>query len=445
MEQIPHYIRTASQFMATGIWRIRLRDQPMGRGFLIRYVRMVLLAFRGFDENRCSLRASALTYYTLLSIVPIAAMAFGIAKGFGFESVLEEELMKAFPNQEEAVAAIIKFARNMLDNTKGGVITGIGIAVLFWTVVKVLGNIESSFNDIWGIKTMRSFGRKFGDYLSVMLIAPVLMIVSSGITVAISSQVGELAERSKFFEILQILVESGLKFVPYFLIWILFSFMYVFMPNQKVKLSSGVVAGVIAGTIYQLLQWGYIYLQVGVANYGAIYGSFAALPLFLVWLQTSWLIVLLGAEISFAHQNVETYEFEPDCMNASQWFRRLMALRIMQLIVHRFVKGETPQTAGEIAHTLGIPIRLVRELIFEMTESQILSEVRQGPGRESGYQPGVDPEGLTLHRVMERLDHRGTEEIPLIHTQEIDRLTASLREFEQVIEKSKSNLRLKEL
>jgi membrane protein len=438
-------IQAAFHFLAVGIWRIRLREQPLARGMLIKHARMLILAIRGFDEDKCQLRASALTYYTLLSIVPIAAMAFGIAKGFGFEKVLERELLNGFPNHTEVIEQVIEFSRNMLDDTRGGLITGIGIAVLLWTVIKVLGNIEKSFNDIWGIKSHRSLGRRFGDYLSVVLVAPILILLSSGITVFINTQIDVLSERNDLFAAAGAMIRFGLKFVPYFLIWSLFSFMYVFMPNQKVRLLSGVIAGIIAGTIYQLTQFAYIYSQVGVSKYGAIYGSFAALPLFLLWLQISWLIVLFGAEISFAHQNVDTYEFEPDCAEASPAFRKLLALRLVQLAVARFAGGETPLAADELAHRMGVPIRLTRELLHELVEARILSEVRDGEGRESAYQPGLDPENLTIHGILDRLDHRGSEAIPVTHTPEIDRLSEALRALGEAVKDSPQNLRLRDL
>jgi membrane protein len=438
-------IQAAIHFLGVGIWRIRLREQPRARGILIKNARMLLLAIRGFDEDKCQLRASALTFYTLLSIVPIAAMAFGIAKGFGFEKVLERELLNGFPNHTEVIEQIIEFSRNMLDNTRGGVITGIGIVVLLWTVIKVLGNIEKSFNDIWGIKSDRSLGRKFGDYLSVVLIAPILVLLSSGITVFINTQVDVLSERNDLLAAAGAVVRFGLKFVPYLLIWALFSFIYIFIPNQKVRLSSGIIAGIIAGTIYQLTQWAYILSQVGVSKYGAIYGSFAALPLFLFWLQISWLIVLFGAEISFAHQNVDTYEFEPDCASASPAFRKMLGLRLVQLTVERFVSGEPPLTAEALAHDMGVPIRLTRDLIFELVEARIITEVHDKEEREPAYQPGMDPEKLTVHEILDRLDHRGSEEIPVSHSPQLDQIAETLRELGTAMKNSPRNVGLKDL
>ncbi|MCK5393541.1 MAG: YihY/virulence factor BrkB family protein, partial [Candidatus Omnitrophica bacterium] len=175
-------------FLTKDIWRIKLRDLPRSRSFFIKQLRIIILALREFAEDKCQLRASALTFYSLLSIVPVVAMAFGIAKGFGFEKVLEKQLLSKVSGQEQVLTQIFDFAKTLLENTKGGLVAGIGVVVLFWTVIKVLTNIERSFNDIWGIKKTRPLGRKFSDYLSVMVICPILLIVSSSITVFITTQ-----------------------------------------------------------------------------------------------------------------------------------------------------------------------------------------------------------------------------------------------------------------
>lgn len=432
-------------FIKTDIWRIRLSDLPRAKSFLIKQLRIVILSLRGFDEDKCQLKASALTFYSLLSIVPVAAMAFGIAKGFGFEKALEKQLLEKLQGQEEVVTRIINFAHSLLETTKGGVIAGAGIALLFWTVIKVLGNIESSFNDIWGIKKSRSLARKFSDYLSIMLICPFLLIMSSSITVLITSQVKLVTQKIVLLGAVSPIIFLILKLLPYCVIWILFTFVYIFMPNTKVNFKSGILAGIVAGTIYQVVQWAYISLQIGVAKYGAIYGSFAALPLFLIWLQVSWLIVLFGAEISFAHQNVETYEFEPDCLRASYSFKKLLALRIVQLCVKNFSEGKRPWTATQISHALEIPIRLVHQILYELVNSGIISETKQEENKEVAYQPARDIEAFTVKNVIDMLEQRGSDNIPVAQSKELDRLSDCLKTFSDMIEKLPANVSLKDI
>ena len=432
-------------FIQHDIWRMRLRDLSRRKSFLIKQLRIILRALRGFDEDKCQLRASALTFYSLLSVVPVAAMAFGIAKGFGFERLLETQLLGKFPGQQEVILQIIDFAHTLLENTKGGVVAGVGVALLFWTVIKVLGNIERSFNDIWGIKEARKFGRKFSDYLSIMLICPILIIVSSSITVFIATQIRFIMEKISLLGIFSPIISFILKLLPYCMIWVLFTFVYIFMPNTKVNFKSGLLAGIVAGSLYQIIQWVYITFQVGAAKYNAIYGSFAALPLFLVWLQVSWLVLLFGAEISFAHQNVDMYEFEPDSLRANYSFKRLLALEITHLIVKNFSSGGKPFTASGISHRLEIPIRLVRQIIYELTEAGVISEVKTQEYKEMAYQPARDTQSLSIKSTIEALEHRGVDNIPVAQTAELRVLSDSLQNFSSIVEKSPANKLLKDI
>ena len=432
------------QFLKTDIWRIRAKNLPKTKFFLIQQLRIVLVSLRGFAEDKCQLRASALTFYSLLSVVPVVAMAFGIAKGFGFESMLETQLYNRMPGQEEVIAQIIGFANAFLDNTRGGLIAGIGVAVLFWTVIKVLGNIETSFNDIWGIKKARGFGRKFSDYLSIMLICPILLIMSSSATVLVASQITAIIERIEILGAIAPVILLSLKLLPFCVIWVMFTFIYIFMPNTKVKFSSALLGGIIAGTVYQVVQWAYINFQIGASKYGAIYGSFAALPLFLVWLQMSWLIVLFGAEVSFAKQNVETYEFEPDCFKASRSFRRFMALAMTHLCIKHLYREEPAPTAEEISHTLETPIRLTNEILFNLTEAGVLAEVKKDDGFIA-YQPARNIELYTIKNVVKMIDDRGVDDIPVVLTRELSKISDCLKRLEQAIETSEGNLNLKDI
>jgi membrane protein len=445
MDQYLEKISKAEDFIKTDIWRIRLHNLPFARSFLIKQLRILILAVRGFDEDKCSLRASALTFNTLLAIVPVAAMAFGIAKGFGFEKVLEQQLIETFAGQQEVVTRVIDFARSLLENTRGGVIAGIGLILLFWSVVNVLGHIESSFNEIWEIQESRSFGRKFSDYLAIMLISTILLIMSSSVMVFITTQVKLITEKVALLGYFSPLISFVLKFLPYGLIWILFTIIYIIMPNTRVSFKSGLIAGIIAGTIYQLLQWAYIALQIGVARYNAIYGSFAALPLFLIWLHWSWLIVLFGAEISFANQNVSTYEFEPDSKKASPAFRKLLALQITHFLVKNFIKGDKPQTDEQISQKLEIPIRLVHQILYDLVESRVLVNTASDAFVESAYQPGIDPSRLTVKFVLDAMDEKGIDDIPVARNKELNSLTEALKAFSDAIESSPANKLLRDI
>ncbi|HET9916252.1 MAG TPA: YihY/virulence factor BrkB family protein [Candidatus Binatia bacterium] len=435
----------SSRFLKSEIWRLQARKLDRRKLYYINPLRVLLLAIRRFFEDKCELRASALTFYTLLSIVPVVAMAFGVAKGFGLEKILEAQLLSKLEGQPEIADRLIGFARSLLENTKGGAIAGVGVGVLFWSVIKVLGNIEKALNDIWGILRSRTLGRKLADYLSMMLICPVLLIIASSATVIVTTQVTAMVEKLAFLGPAGGVIIFLIKFLPYTVIWFLFSFLYVFMPNTKVQLKSAVWGGILAGTIYQLTQYAYIKFQVGVSSYGAIYGSFAALPLFLAWLQLSWLIVLFGAEVSFAHQNVAAYEFAADCASLSHRFKRTVALFITNHCVKAFIHGKNAPTAEAIAQELEIPIRLVRSTIFELTEARILAEVRHGDLAEIGYQPGCPLDQLTINKILAVLDRHGADTLPLADSPSLDKLREITRKFDEILETAPANLKIQDL
>ncbi|MDX9822574.1 MAG: YihY/virulence factor BrkB family protein, partial [Syntrophales bacterium] len=215
MKTISKIIPKIVVFIKRDVWRIRRTDLPPGKSFFLTLLRVLILSIRGFDEDKCQLRASALTFYSLISIVPVAAMAFGIAKGFGFEKMLESQLRAKLTGHEEIVDNVVQFSHSLLESTKGGLLAGIGVIVLFWAVIKVLGQIEESLNDIWGIKEQRPLGRKFGDYLSLMLICPVLIILSSSVTVFVTTQVTLILEKITILGAFSPIVFFLLKLLPY--------------------------------------------------------------------------------------------------------------------------------------------------------------------------------------------------------------------------------------
>jgi membrane protein len=434
-----------AQFVQTDIWRMRARDLPRSKAIWVKLLRIIILAVRGFEKDHCMFRASALTFYSLLSIVPVLAMAFGLAKGFGFEKTLERQLFERFQGQEEILLKATSFAHSLLENTKGGLIAGIGILLLFWTIIRVLGNIEDSFNHIWGIQKPRGFARKISDYLSAMLVCPVLFIVSSAVTVVIGSQVKTVVERIELLGAVSGLIFFSLKFLPYAVMWILFTFIYMFMPNKRIKVGSGLFAGIVAGTLFQLFQLVYVTFQVGVAKYNAIYGSFAALPLFLVWLQVSWMIVLLGAELSCAHQNVENHEFEPDCAAMSHSQKRLLTLQVVHLLVKEFVGGHKPITADDIADTLQLPACLVQEILENLIASKVVSEICRGHGKQPSFQPAHAIDVLTVKYVIDRIEKHGSDRIPRVESEAHQKIVGCLKAFDDAIDKSPANVLLKKV
>ena len=433
------------QFITTDIWRIESKNTSWSKSFLLRQLRVIILAFRGFKEDKLQLRASALTLYSILAIVPVLAMVFAVAKGFGFDTLLQDQLLTRFPGQQEVLVNAIGFAKTLLAKTRGGLIAGIGIIVLYWAVIKVLGHIEQSFNDIWNVSKARSLWRKFSDYLTIMLICPVLAILSSSATVFIKTQITLIVDRIALLGFFSPLIYVSFKLIPYVLIWLLFTFTYLMMPNTKVRISSGLVAGIVAGTIYQILQMIYINFQFLLSKYNAIYGSFAALPLFLIWLQTSWLIVLFGAEIAFAHQNNETFEFEQVTQQISFSLKKRLALQIMHLLVTNFSKAEKPITVHQISAAIEIPLRLVQTILLDLVDAKIVSETDSDAGEEPMFQPALDINLITIGYVINALECIGTDQLPLPQTRESDTITQAMEKFGEAMETHPENQLLKDI
>jgi len=434
-----------SNYLRNEIWRVRIKEVPRRKSFLLRPLRIFLLAFRSFNEDKCQLRASALTFYSLLSVVPVIALAFAISKGFGLQKNLELLLTNELEGQQEVLKWVIQFANALLANTKGGVIAGFGVLTLLWAVISLLNSVETAFNDIWYLEKGRGFATKLSNYLSLMLICPVLLISSSSLTVFITSQMTLITEKISLLGKISPLIFFLLKLSPYFFIWVLFTFMYIVIPNTRVSFKGGLFGGIIAGTIFQLVQKAYIYFQIGVSQYNAVYGGFAALPLFLAWLQLSWLIVLFGAEISFAVHNEEDYEFETDTKKISYYYKKLLALRIVELCVKNFCQGEKPADIHAFTHALGAPIRLVREILFDLIEARILSEVKQSDESITYYQPAQDVGNLTIKKVLDLLDRKGNGSIPFVKDHELEKILSTLESLDHLVTVSSENIPLKNL
>ncbi len=443
-QKIKNTFIQVKHFVTDEVWSVRLDDYPPRIALLLRYLRVILVSFRRFGEDRVQLRASGLTFYSLLALVPILAMGFGIAKGFGFDKDLEQKLVDNFKGQEEVLNWLISFAHSMLENTKGGLIAGVGLAVLFWSVMKVLGNIESSFNDIWQIKKHRSYVRKFTDYISLMLVAPILIILASSGNVFVATQLSNISANIDLVNLSPFVVFL-MKLFPYMMIWLLFTLLYIIMPNTKVKFTSALIAGILAGTAFQIVQWLYIDLQVGMSRNNAVYGSFAALPLLLIWMQASWLIVLLGAEVSFANQNIDLYELENESLQISPYAHRAYNILLLQRIVQRFIDGKKPLTAQEMAKRMKLPIRLVRMVMADLLAGNLISEVCTENEKVRAYAPAKDIKLYSVKYIAESLDKSGNNRILNKPTEDLKKVLHIQEGFLHAIDQAPDNILVQDL
>ena len=359
------------KFLTYDIWRITEDEVTRTTFSVYNIIKTIYLCINRFTKDRIVNKASALTYSTLLAIVPILAILFAIARGFGFDNLMESQIVNGFGGPTETTEVILQFVNSYLSQTKSGIFIGVGLIMLLWTVLNLINNMEITFNRIWQVKKARSMYRKITDYFSMLLLMPILLVVSGGLSIFMSTMVKNLED----FTLLAPVGKFMVRLIPFVLTWFMFTALYVFMPNTKVKLKHALISGILAGTAHQAFQFLYISSQLWVSRYNAIYGSFAALPMFLLWLQVSWTICLFGAELTYAGQNIRNFSFDKDARNISRRYRDFISILIMSLIAKRFEQDVQPYTAEEISEECQIPIRLTHETLYELQEINLLHEV----------------------------------------------------------------------
>jgi membrane protein len=429
------------EYFREGIWKPKLSDYSGLRRFLFRYLRIFTLAAREFNTDNCSLRASALTFYTLVSLVPIVTMALAIARGFGLDTLLQSHVW-ASPGRETAfIERMLRFADSTLKSMNNGYVAGIGVVVLFWTVTSALSNIEYAFDQIWEVPRPRRLLRKATDYIAMIVVGTVLLLVSLGLGVALQTQVGTLSQNLGIpnFGLVTMYL---LRIVRFLLVWGLFTAGYLIMPNTRVRTTSAIFGGLFGAAIYQFAEWGYLRIQIGAGHQGSGYGGFAALPLFLGWVQVTWMVALFGAELAFSEENVETYGYAPNYTRLSGYARRLLQLRVMHVLVRAFEAGQGPLTSRQISEKVEIPIRLLRRLLLDLTDARIITRTIGADERRASFQPARGADQLTLGYVIDALDAYR----PLTESgRSPDGLPEALRRFHDAVEQSAADIRLADI
>ncbi len=435
-------IATLWKFLTYDIWRITEDEVTRTTFSLYTIIKTIYLCINRFTKDRLINKASALTYSTLLAIVPILAILFAVARGFGFDNLMETQIRMGFGGKNETTETILHFVDTYLSQTKSGVFIGIGLIMLLWTVLNLINNIEATFNRIWQVKKARSMFRKITDYFSMFLLLPLLIVLSSGLTIFMTTILKNMADFALLAPILKFLVQL----IPFALTWFMFTGLYIFMPNTKVKFRHALISGVLAGTAHQTFQFLYISGQLWVSRYNAIYGSFAALPLFLLWLQTSWTICLFGAELTYAGQNIRYFSFDKDTRNISQRYRDFVAILIMSLIAKQFEKNGNPYTAEDISEKCQIPFRLTNQVLYELQEVNLLHEVVTDEKSEDiSYQPSMDINKLNVSILLNRLDTHGSEDFKIDKEYTFSKQWNVLMKAREEYFKSASHILLKDL
>lgn len=375
---------TLVRFLRHDLWHVQRHNTTALAYSCCSLLKKLLLAVEFFTTRRVIDMAAALTYSTLLALVPILAVVFGVARGFGYNKYIEVWFRELLGSQPQAADAIINFVNSYLVHTKSGVLLGVGLVLMLYTVLMLTLNVEKTFNTIWQVKHRRSLYRAVTDYLAMLLLVPVVIVLVSGLSIA------------------------GARLLPYVLMAVVFMAMYMCVPNTKVRLQVVIVPGILAGVGMQALQLFYIHAQVLLSSYNAIYGSFAALPLFMLWVQLSWTICLFGVQLCYTNQNMDELSFRLQVADISPRYRRLLAIILMSRVCQRFADGKRPYTALDLRRLTNIPIRITQDLLYMLVRAGLLSEnSADGKDQEPTYQPAMTLQKLTVGAMVERLDSMG--------------------------------------
>lgn len=393
-ESLWQRVKRNLRYCVSGVWDDTRTLLP------VRVVKVVNLSIRSFLDRDLQIRAGSLTYSTVLAIVPALAMLFAIARGFGFQNLLQNELFRYFPSQRQALESALTYVENYLAQASQGIFIGIGLVFLLWTLVSLMSNVEDTFNHVWGITAKRSLQRKFTDYTALFLLLPLLMLCSAGISIFMSDAVQHVVAGNPLSPVAHRL----LAFTPTVISWIAFTAAYYLVPNTRVNFKGALFAGILCGSAFQLVQWLFVTGQVYVSKYNAIYGSFAFLPLLLVWLQLSWLIALSGVVLTYAWQNFDRFSYSDKVKDISQAYANDLAVAVLAFAAKRFKQHEAPLTNNELINKYDVPGPLAKDVLERLQRAGLITAVSPGDGNgEVGYQPAFDPDDLTVNTAINAL------------------------------------------
>ncbi len=384
-------------YVSKGVWH------DTRKTWAVDFVKILNLSVRSFFNRDMQSRACAMSFRTLLAIVPAFALIFAIGKGFGLHNFIQEQLYNMLPTERETIDQTIGYVKAYLDNSAKGMFVGVGIVFLLWTLISLVSNIERSFNLIWGVKG-RGFGRKVTDYTAMLLILPIVMICAGGFNLAVSSTLQNLFN----YTFLTPFIEFTAQLTSWILTWLFFTLVYYLLPNTKVKFKNALAAGIFAGTFFMLLQWIFVSGQAFVANYNAIYGSISFLPILLMWMQFTYVIVFAGAVVCYSSQNIFMYSFNDSIENISPAYFKQLILAVATVIVQRFTSNNGATTIEELISNYNLPPRLATMICDELVDSGIISVVEIDEKEEiRGFLPAINPNNITVEDVFRRIDNLG--------------------------------------
>ena len=437
-----HLIKRAVDFITKDIWIGDFSQSKSLIGWLVNEAKVLLVTFRNYGRHQIAVRSAALTFYTLISLVPVLAVILGLSKGFG----LQEKLLAMLNDPRYQVYGAVyklleQFADSYLENFRMGVLATVSIVTLLWAVVKVFSNVELAFNHVWEIRRGRSFYRKVSDYLALLFILPILLGLYRTGAQYLDELVVELSSKVEFLGYLY----RGLQFVaPFIIAWLVLTLVYFVLPNTDVRFGSAARSAVVAAILFLGFQFFYFRFQVAVSNYNIIYGGFAAIPLFLIWVNVSWQIILFGSELSFAYQNLSKYTDQQQSKFMSYEYRLKLIVLIMNRIAVNFIKGKEPFTEDALARELDISSGRVSESLYELERAGLLYSVEQKAAKNRLYIPAKDVHTLTLFDLISTLERFGqnSDEVRNNRLRPIDRIFDA---FRKEMDASPENILLKDL
>lgn len=396
-------IKDKIEFLRYEIWQIDTAMLTPMRTLIYNIIKRLLLAIAFFVDHRIMQLASALTYSTLLAMVPILAVVFAVARGFGYNKYIEEWFLNAMSSQPQAAEVIVGFVNSYLVHTKSGIFLGVGLLFMLWTVTMLTDNIETIFNSIWMVKRPRSLYRKASDYFAMMFLVPIVIVMMCGLSIFLSTLMSSVHRLAILGPIMRFVIEL----TPLFISSLVFTLMYICVPNTRVRLRFAIVPGCLAGLCMQILQYFYINSQIWVSSYNAIYGSFAALPLFMLWVQLSWTICLFGAQLTYTSQNLEQYAFLASSEKLSHRYRLLLSAMLLSHVCKNYEDGGRPYTALQLKLLTKLPIRITSELLNDMVECNLLlAHSADDKGEETTYVPYEA--NISIGMMIDRLESNGT-------------------------------------
>ena len=426
------------KFLRRDLWLPKLETLRGWASFYIRTLRLIVVAFSDFRDGALSIRATSLVSTTLLSLVPFLAVTFSVLKAFGIHQQIEPLLAQGLEplgaKGAELTAKIIEFVNNL----KVGALGAVGVAGLFYTTYSLIDKIEESLNHIWRVRQARPLARKFTDYLSVILVGPVLVFTAFATTA--SAQSHWLVQSILKIEPLGMAVIWATTLMPFILICVGFSFLYKFVPHTDVQFSSALMGGVTAGILWQIAGMIFATFVAGTAKYSAIYSSFAILILFLMWVYVGWLIVLVGAQVAYYHQHPAAYLTRLRWKQNTAAFREHLALAMLVHMTRRYLSQDPPYQESELAAKLGVPLSAEEELIENFIDYGLVYRTVE----PKGLMLGKPPDQVTVLEILQLVSH---QEYPPVETDfpGNDSIGALLRLRDQAVLKTLNGMTLKML